>query len=124
MTVKIVTTDEDGSISVSPVPGYELCDFCNTSLHGQPIRDYKAVDFQMYDSPPVVEPVPIPNWSRGDWAACAECARLIDAGEWEALAEHSVRSIYPEGHTEANKDALRRVQQRFRIARDEYARLH
>jgi hypothetical protein len=57
-----------------------------------------------------------------DPSKCQECA--VDAGDWEGLAERSVRALYPEGHTEANKQGLRDVHQRFRKARDEYARLH
>ena len=31
--------------------------------------------------------------SGGDWAACDECAELIDADEWEQLLDRVMRSI-------------------------------
>lgn len=54
-----------------------LCDFCS----GQPVLwSYPCRDFQF----------PEGIGSAGAWAACAECARLIDADQREALAQRAV----------------------------------
>jgi hypothetical protein len=55
-----------------------LCDFCS----GQPVVvAYPCRDFTISD---------VPVGSTGAWAACADCAQLIDADQRDALAWRAV----------------------------------
>jgi hypothetical protein len=70
-------------MSSTPITRFEpglICDFCNDP---KITRDFHCKSF------PFV--VGIFNWgSNGDWAACDECAALIDADKWDALADRAV----------------------------------
>lgn len=57
-----------------------VCDFCSDP---HITRDYVCKTFEF--------PNRMLGWgSTGDWAACTECAALIDAEKWEELLERSM----------------------------------
>jgi len=70
----------------------EVCDFCRSV----PTWDYPAHDFtaqvlavsSRQDVTDITELEP--QGSRGGWAACDTCHDLIEAGDWDQLAERSV----------------------------------
>jgi hypothetical protein len=67
---------------VEPEPGRECCDFCCVeSVH----KVFTSTNFVIPDLGPVVG-----QESIGAWAACEECARLIDKGCWSELTERAI----------------------------------
>lgn len=58
------------------------CDFCSDR---PVVAAYPCRDFTLPDCPEI--------GSRGAWAACAECARLIDTDQREALASRAWRRL-------------------------------
>lgn len=66
---------------------HELCDFCAKV----PVTArYHAADF-------IVEHISTPmvvQQSVGDWAACAICEKIIDAGLWQDLALRATNVFY------------------------------
>lgn len=59
-----------------------VCDFCAQS---GPSWEYPALPFEMELT--AVERVMSDGWgSAGSWAACEECHRLIEVGQWRQLA--------------------------------------
>ena len=98
-----MSTEPEVNMSTEPV-----CDFCS---HRQVVCRYPARDFEVF----AIRMGHIITDSIGDWAACAECRRLIEAGDSEALLNRSVRmfverfgSAWPE-----LVDELRRAHQGF-----------
>jgi hypothetical protein len=73
--------DKEGRISVTLADSEEekdvLCDFC--SRKNPPYKDYDCADFCHPDAPTL--------WSRGKWAACITCAKLVDENDLDGLAE-------------------------------------
>jgi hypothetical protein len=82
----------DAGIEVIFRPG-RGCDFC---VNGTPTVRYPArnadlgtiVRGTMIHSAMVLKPIAL-----GDWRACADCAELIEAGNWPALARHTLRTL-------------------------------
>jgi len=70
-----------------------VCDFCSS----EKIRwAYPADDFEIGAivalDPETNEPVDVqPMGSAGPWAACEECAKLIEANDYEALKERGIK---------------------------------
>lgn len=62
------------------------CDFCNGGI---PAYLVPARDFRLPGSET--------DWSQGDWAACVECAPLIERNEWSALIRRIV-DLYEPAH--------------------------
>jgi hypothetical protein len=63
-----------------------VCDFCSA----QPVTNsYEIADFQI----PFVEGVLVPYFSTGGFAACADCAKLVDSNNKKALEDRSVESF-------------------------------
>jgi len=58
-----------------------ICDFCSAP---DPKKTYAAHDFEMRE---------LHSRSIGDWAACGECAKLIDAGDHEGLLGRAMASF-------------------------------
>lgn len=70
------------SIVMGLPPGMEVCDFCSNP---KPIRTYACRDIVMLD-----ERVPRFD-SSGEWMACADCAKFIDADDLKGLIEYAVQ---------------------------------
>lgn len=67
------------------------CDFCNRNVGAtEEIWTVPCGDFH----------VMLQHFSRGDWAACGECARFIRDDDWEGLLER-VMETYIQNHPEA-----------------------
>jgi hypothetical protein len=68
-------------IAIEPFPGRECCDFCCVeSTH----KIFACKNFVIPDLGPVS------HESIGAWAACEECARLVDGGKWSELTERAL----------------------------------
>ncbi len=71
-----------------PVSSALICDFCSSP---EVVQAYMAEDFT------ALEIREAENRTRfnslGAWAACRECAALIEAEGWEALLERSLRTF-------------------------------
>jgi hypothetical protein len=67
--------------TISPFPGREMCDFCTA----QPTRRLYACRNFMW-----LKHVMFAHESIGAWAACEECARLVDEGKWSELTERAL----------------------------------
>ena len=68
-------------IAIEPFPGRECCDFCCVeSTH----KIFACKNFVIPDLGPVS------HESFGAWAACEECARLVDGGKWSELTERAL----------------------------------
>jgi hypothetical protein len=67
---------------LEPEPGRECCDFCCLeSVH----KVFACKNFVIPDMGPAFA-----HESIGAWAACEECARLIDKGCWSELTERAL----------------------------------
>jgi hypothetical protein len=67
---------------LEPEPGHKYCDFCCVeSVH----KVFASTNFVIPDLGPVVTQASI-----GGWAACSECARLIDGNRWSELTERAL----------------------------------
>jgi hypothetical protein len=87
-------------LTISQFPGREMCDFCTA----EPTRRFYACrDFVWLNHSKCAHPF------IGAWAACAECARLVDGGRWSELTERALAqfkrihgySAYEEPHFRA-----------------------
>src|SRR5262245_36108258 len=66
------------------------CDFCDKEIRA--VREYPCDDFTIGAA--VGEDAPTQVWnSVGSWFACETCARLVDAGNKDALAHRAVGLI-------------------------------
>jgi len=67
--------------TIQPLPGREMCDFCCTSPTARlyACRNFMWLKHSMFA-----------HESIGAWAACEECARLVDGGKWSELAERAL----------------------------------
>ncbi len=63
--------------------GGAICDFCSSPEVFQiyMAEDFTAVELTAEDGNPVYLN------STGGWAACCQCAKLVEAAEWDALLE-------------------------------------
>jgi len=67
--------------TISAFPGREMCDFCTAEpTH----RLYACRNFVWLNHGMCA------HESIGAWAACAECARLVDGGRWSELTERAL----------------------------------
>lgn len=111
MTDLRFTVDEDGDIEVKAHDEI-VCDFCSST----PVTySFGALNFP-------AETSSIEVWSRGDWAACDACARLVQGEHRQALAERSVLTFLeasPEmkDHREDLLTAITKTHERFWLAR-------
>jgi hypothetical protein len=97
-----------------PAKYQEVCDFC-------PAKNVSRV-FRAYDC--AVPWVPVEGnqivVSGGGWAACHECAEMIDAERWAELASRSVRGFCEKNHVfdlagiAASREQIERTQKLFR----------
>ena len=67
-----------------------VCDFCN---RGSFIKAYACHAF-VY-----LKGTPMEHYRYEEWAACADCATLIDAGQWDKLAERTVQAFVKQHRT-------------------------
>lgn len=68
-------------IAIEPFPGRECCDFCTAEpTH----RLYACRNFVWLNH------TIFAHESVGAWAACEECARLVDGGKWAELTERAL----------------------------------
>jgi len=63
---------------------YQVCDFCN---QGKLVKAYACHSF-VY-----LKGTPMEHYRCEEWAACAECAGLIDSGRWPDLRERAVQAF-------------------------------
>lgn len=61
------------------------CDFC---LHPKPTVLFEAEDFEAIKGIAA---------SKGKWAACPECAALVEEAKWDKLADRCLTSPYDNG---------------------------
>jgi len=70
------------TLHIVPQSGGECCDFCTA----EPIQKlYRCGNF-LWQRQSI-----FPHGSVGEWAACRECAELIDNEKWSSLTERSLR---------------------------------
>lgn len=109
--------DSDGSLfAINPLK--IVCDFCS----GTPVEfAYPAQDFSRNYT---LGDANVQANSHGAWAACAECHKLVQASDRDALAERSVASfpipaskIPPEIRAQL-KTEIRAMQDTFWAARE------
>ena len=67
--------------TISPFPGREMCDFCTAEPTHRlyACRNFVWLNRSMFA-----------HESIGAWAACEECARLVDGGRWSELTERAL----------------------------------
>jgi len=63
----------------------DRCDFCNRS-DSWPGKDYACGEVK----------TGFVTFAPSVWAACGPCAKMIDAADWEALAQRAAESRNPE----------------------------
>ena len=80
------------------------CDFCTA----QPIRKFYSCRNFKWHAQNV-----FPGGSAGAWAACAECAELVDAERWAVLTERSLREFLI-NHSITQGDVTR-LREQFRL---------
>ena len=68
----------------------KICDFCNK---GSFIKAYACHAF-VY-----LKGTPMEHYRYEEWTACEDCARLIDAEQWNALAERTVQAFTTQHRT-------------------------
>ncbi len=96
---------------VEPEPGRECCDFCCVeSVH----KVFASTNFVIPDMGPAFT-----HESIGAWAACEECARLIDKGCWSELTERALAHFKKiEGYSRDEepffRDKFQQIHQLFR----------
>lgn len=96
-------------IDVVAPPSGPICDFCS---HTPVVARYHANEFEMKS---IVGELPfgLHQMSVGDWAACSDCEKLIDALDWEGLVARAVVTFfdnYPQlrhALTDAQKKTLK-----------------
>lgn len=79
-----VVTDHD-PVPVAAPPGWRgKCDFCGElpPEYGLPAQDFRLASPGLLD-----------QMSRGDWAACVECAELINRNRWNALEQRAAEAM-------------------------------
>jgi len=70
---------------VAPPTG-PLCDFCSC----RPVTArYKALTFEMQQSE-ACSISGLRQGSVGDWAACSDCEKMLDANDWEGIVARAV----------------------------------
>lgn len=82
-----------------------ICDFCSSP---DVVWSYPAADFVLSDTGQA---------SEGAWAACHECAELVQAGDREGLLKRSL-SGFPEFMREPVRSHVRELHRRFFDARE------
>jgi hypothetical protein len=91
---------------IVPKPGGECCDFCTA----EPIQKlYRCGNF-LWQRQSI-----FPHGSVGEWAACRECAELIDNEKWNSVTERSLR-YFLRKHTVPRYD--------FPILREQFREIH
>src|SRR5438093_195922 len=85
---RAIVFEREELLNLGELPFGLGCDFCatGTPVYRYPVRS-TGLGVIIY-GPTVLRPVSV-----GYWGACAECGDLIEAGDWPALARHSLRSL-------------------------------
>ena len=87
-----------------------ICDFCSDPAV---VKSYACGDYVISDSwSPDGQPK-VDLGSKGGWAACRECARLIDEGEQAALMERSLFTFYQRYPEVNDSERIRRELKKF-----------
>ena len=94
-------------------PEMKLCDFCST-----------AEIFKLYPNRETVEALPGVTDS-GGWTACRACAALVDAENWEDLADRSTDTFMQTYQLDKSerpelRNAMREIHRGFRQNRGFY----
>lgn len=81
------------------------CDFCNvdTATYRLPARDFRM-------------PILGDQHSRGGWAACNDCARLIEINQWSAL-ERRIATMAEERGQPMHADTRTALRALYRVLR-------
>lgn len=75
--------DDHPVVPIDAPPGWRgRCDFCNDSA---PTHVLPAQDFTIPHAPT--------HSSLADWAACTQCAALIERNEWNALSRRAAQAF-------------------------------
>ena len=82
------------SEGLAPLIGGAICDFCSSQEVFQVYmaEDFTAVELEASNGHPVYLN------STGGWAACYECAKLVEAARWDELLErcfHTFKASLP-----------------------------
>lgn len=94
-------------------PGKIVCDFCS----GTPVAfRYPARDFRRRYS---LDEINVQATSHGDWAACVECHKLIQASDRDGLAERSVKA-FPIPITEIPAHVRSQIKREIRAMQDTF----
>jgi hypothetical protein len=94
-----------------------VCDFCATP---KPTRKYLCAPFVMMTL------LGVEHFSDNAWAACETCGEMVDADQWEDLAQRSVDTM-PDlprlllSEKQEYLEMLRVVHQKFREAKGRVA---
>jgi hypothetical protein len=95
-----------------------ICDFCSSP---NITRSYECQSFDVVTVVPKAGP--FRETSVGSWAACDECAFLIDTEQWEKLIDRSIATLdfVPQSLEERGllRDFLRKLHKGFRDSRIE-----
>lgn len=93
-------------------PSKEICDFCCSfpmhTLYDAP--DFETAGFSVPEMGMVAKSI-------GHWAACEECAALIDANKWDELTERAVSFFLRKNPWAVNmgvEDQIRKTYQQLR----------
>lgn len=68
-------------IAIEALPGRECCDFCTA----EPVHQLYACRNFIW-----LNQTMFAHESIGAWAACEQCARLVDEGRWSELTERTL----------------------------------
>jgi hypothetical protein len=99
-----------GIIAIEPLAGRECCDFCTA----EPVHRLYACRNFMW-----LKHAMFAHESIGAWAACEECALLVDGGKWAELTERALaqfKSIHGYSACEEPffRERFREIHQLFR----------
>lgn len=81
---------EKTSVTLSvPPDGTPVCDFCSDP---RIVTDYDCSDYVIPVTGPDGKTMKL--GSKGKWAACAQCAAIVDRGDQEALLQRSMECLF------------------------------
>ena len=107
----------DTDVEIDAGVGKHICDFCSDPY---PVWNYECPDYVVEEYPEVkaiAEREKMVSTSRGNWAACGECARLIENKNWPFLAKRSALQIkkrYPDRELKQVVDIVSHLQRTFK----------
>ena len=92
------------------------CPSCDAGLEVEAICDFDSDPDVRWRYPADDFEMPGTGWaSQGDWAACDPCSDLVEADDWDGLAERCLIGVVK--HREAIRVRLMNLHERFAAAR-------